>query len=123
MTGPEGSATERIDAMLAALPDDQRASLQALRDVIARAAPDAVEAISYGAPAFRYHGRPLVAYAAAKGHCSLFPMSPAVIEAHRDELAGFDTAKGTIRFTPAHPLADTIVTRIVQARMHEIDGG
>lgn len=114
-------ATARIDAELAALPDDKRAALAALRRTIQAAAPEAVEAISYGMPAFRYHGRSLVSYLAAKAHCSLFPMSGAVISAHRDELASYDTAKGTIRFTPARPLPDTLVTMIVRARMAEID--
>jgi uncharacterized protein YdhG (YjbR/CyaY superfamily) len=113
--------TARIDAMLAGLPDDQRVALQALRERIAVAAPEAEDAISYGAPAFRYHGRPLVGYAAAKAHCSLFPMSPAVVAAHLDELAGFDTAKGTIRFTPDRPIPDAVVEAIVRDRMAEID--
>jgi uncharacterized protein YdhG (YjbR/CyaY superfamily) len=52
------TATAQIDATLAALPADQRAALQALRQTIAAAAPEAEEAISYGMPAFRYHGRP-----------------------------------------------------------------
>ena len=114
-------ATARIDAELAALPNDKRAALTALRRTIQAAAPDAVEAISYGMPAFRYHGRALVSYLAAKAHCSLFPMSHAVIEAHRDELAGYYTAKGTIRFTPDRPLPDALVTTIVRERMAEID--
>ncbi len=60
--------------------------------------------------------------AAAKGHCSFFPMGPSMIEAHRDELAGFDTAKGTIRFTPSTPIPSELVTRIVRGRIAEIDG-
>ena len=121
MTEPAPGAAATIDAMLAALPVDQRAAMEMLRGQIAGAAPDAVEAISYGAPAFRYHGRPLVAFAAAKAHCSFFPMSPAVIDAHRDELGGYDTAKGTIRFTADHPLPKDLVERIVRARIAEID--
>lgn len=123
MTDPNLAATERIDAILEALPADQRTALQSLRETIATAAPEAVEAISYGAPAFRYKGRPLVAYAAAKAHCSLFPMGPSMIEAHRDELAGFDTAKGTIRFAPTRPIPADLVISIVQGRIAEIDGG
>ena len=114
-------ATARIDASLAALPADQRAALQSLRATIAAAAPEAVEAISYAAPAFRYRGRPLVSYAAAKRHCSLFPMSPAVLEAHRPELDGFDTAKGTIRFTPDRPIPSEVVRAIVRDRIAELD--
>ena len=115
------AATATIEATLASLPDDQRAALQALRETIAGTAVGAVEAISYGAPAFRYHGRPLVAYKAAKAHCSFFPMSPAVLDAHRADLDDFDTAKGTIRFTPATPIPAEVVRAIVRDRMVEID--
>ena len=115
------SATAQIDARLAALPADQRAALQALRTAIAAAAPEAEEAISYGMPAFRYHGRSLVSYAAFTAHCSFFPMSSGLLEAHRDELAGFATAKGTVRFTPEHPLPVDLVARIVRERLAQID--
>ena len=115
------AATARIDATLAALPADQRNVLQALREAIAAVAPDAVDAISYGVPAFRYRGRPLVAYAAAKAHCSLFPMSGAVMEAHGVELTEFDTSKGTIRFKPDRPLPTDLIESIVRARMAETD--
>ncbi len=113
--------SDRIDTYLAALPPDMRDSLQALRGAIAAAAPEAVEAISYSAPAFRYRGRPLVAYSAAKHHCSFFPMNPAVLDAHRDGLRGYDTAKGTIRFPPGQRLPAALVTSIVRARMAETD--
>jgi uncharacterized protein YdhG (YjbR/CyaY superfamily) len=120
MTDP-AHATAQIDETLAALPAEQRAALQALRETIAAAAPGAAETISYGMPAFRYRGRALVSYAAFKAHCSFFPMSAGLIEAHRDELAGFATAKGTLRFTPEHPLPSDLVARIVRERMAQID--
>ena len=71
---------------MAALPEESRAALERLREMIKAAAPEATEAISYQMPAFKDHGRSLVAYAAFKDHCSLFPMSKAVIEARREEL-------------------------------------
>ena len=70
-------------------------------------------------PAFRYHGRGLVSYTAFKAHV-LFPMSSGLVEAHQDELAGFATAKGTIRFTPEHPLPVNLVARIVRDTMAQI---
>jgi hypothetical protein len=45
-----------------------------------------------------------VGYAAFQGHCSLFPMSGAVIEAFAAELNGRQTSKGTIRFPVDEPL-------------------
>lgn len=119
------TATAKIDATLAALPADQRTALENLRRTIAAAAPEAEEAISYSMPAFRYHRRSLVCYSAFKEHCSLFPMSAALIEqlleTHPGELAGFATAKGTLRFTPEHPLPQRIVELIVRERMAQID--
>jgi uncharacterized protein YdhG (YjbR/CyaY superfamily) len=115
------NVTAQIEVMLAAMPVDQRAALQALRETIAGAAPAAEEAISYGMPAFRYHGRSLVSYSAFKAHCSFFPMSSELIEKHKSELAGFSTARGTLRFTPEHPIPRDLVERIVRERMAQID--
>ena len=110
-----------VDNVLAELPEDARTALAALRRTIAAAAPEAVESISYGVPAFKYRGRPLVSFGAAKNHCSFYVQSPAVMEAHRDELASYDTSKGTLRFAPGAPPPDALVTKLVQARMAETD--
>jgi uncharacterized protein YdhG (YjbR/CyaY superfamily) len=116
---PSGSS--EIDSFLADLPPEMREPLEALRRTIAAAAPDAVEGIGYGVPAFKYRGRPLVSFGAGKNHCSFYVQSPAVIDAHRDELAGYDTAKGTIRFAPDEPLPAGLVTKLVKARIAETD--
>jgi uncharacterized protein YdhG (YjbR/CyaY superfamily) len=112
-----------VDTFLAGLPEEKREALEDLRRVIAAAAPDAEEGISYGVPAFKYRSRPLVSFGAGKDHCSFYVQSPAVMEAHRNELAGYDTAKGTVRFTPDKPLPADLVTKLVEARMAETDAG
>jgi uncharacterized protein YdhG (YjbR/CyaY superfamily) len=115
------SRSAEVDAFLARLPDDVRAALESLRRTIASAAPGAVEGVGYGVPAFKYHRRPLVSFGAGKSHCSFYVQSPAVMDAHRDELAAYDTAKGTIRFTPDKPLPAALVRKLVKARMAETD--
>lgn len=117
----ETNASQQIDAILAALPADQRAALQSLRQMIAAAAPDAVEAISYALPAFKYRGRPLVSYGASKAHVAFYVMSPATMEEHKGLLAGHATSKGGIRFQPDKPLPKALVTTLVKARMAETD--
>lgn len=47
-------------------------------------------------------------------------MSPAVITAHQEELARYDTSKGTIRFQPTDPLPPALVRKLVLARALEI---
>jgi uncharacterized protein YdhG (YjbR/CyaY superfamily) len=41
------------------------------------------------------------------------------VEAHQDELAGYDASKGTIRFPAERPLPDALVRKLVQARIAE----
>ena len=119
--GPKPSGSAEVDAFLAALSEEDRTALQALRRTIAAAVPDAVESISYGVPSFKYRGRPLVSFGAGKNHCAFYVQSPAVMDAHRDELAAYDTSKGTVRFAPDAPLPDALVTKLVRARIDEID--
>jgi uncharacterized protein YdhG (YjbR/CyaY superfamily) len=63
----------------------------------------------------------LVSYSGFKAHNSLFPMGSAIIEAHAEEFAGFATSKGTLHFTPEHPLPRQLVELIVRERMAQID--
>jgi uncharacterized protein YdhG (YjbR/CyaY superfamily) len=108
-----------VDEFLAAVPPDKRSALEDLRTVIRGAAPGATELINYGVPMFRLHGKNLVSYAAARGHCSFYVQSPAVMEAHADALAGFKTSKGTVNFTPDKPIPPDLVTSLVKARIAE----
>lgn len=110
--------TERIEAYLTALPADQRALLQQVRATIAAAAPAAVESFGYGVPGFKLEGA-LLSYGAAKAHCAIYGQSPATQEKLADRLQDFDTAKGTIRFTPAHPLPDDVLVAFVRLRVAE----
>jgi uncharacterized protein YdhG (YjbR/CyaY superfamily) len=111
-----------IDEYLAALSDGQRAVLQKLRKTIKAAAPKAEECISYQLPAFRLDGRVLVAFGATANHCAFYPMSSSTVAAHKDELSGYDTSKGTIRFQAATPLPATLVRKLVKARIAENAG-
>ena len=113
-------AANSIDEYLEALNDDQRLALERLRKAIRAAAPRAEECLSYGLPAFRLDGKPLVAFGAAAKHCAFYPMSAATVADHADELAGFGTSKGTIRFQPGMPLPVALIRKLVRARIAEI---
>jgi len=115
MTG-ERDAPTTIDEYLALVSDDKRAALQALREIIRAAAPDAQECISYKMPAFRQNGM-LVGFAAAKNHCALYAWNGTAVGLFADELRGYDTSKGTIRFTPEKPLPETLVRRLVEMKV------
>ena len=111
-----------MDDYLDGLPPEQKAALARVREVVERTAPEAEPGTSYGIPAFLHAGRPLLGFRASKKHLSVFPFSPAAIEAVRDRLDGFDLAKGTIRFTPDHPVPDAVLEDLVRLRKQEISG-
>jgi uncharacterized protein YdhG (YjbR/CyaY superfamily) len=112
-----------VDEFLDKLSDDVRGALQQLRETIRRAAPEAEERVGYGVPAFYYKKRPLVSYGAGKNHCAFYVQSPKVMEAHQEELAGYDTAKGTVRFHADAPLPADLVETLVKSRIAETDAG
>jgi len=110
---------KNIDEYLAGVSEEKRAVLEHLRATIKAVAPEAEEVISYGLPTFRLHGRMLVAFGAAERHVALYPLSAAIVEKFTEELQGYSTSKGTIRFKVNAPLPDELVRRIVEERMAE----
>jgi uncharacterized protein YdhG (YjbR/CyaY superfamily) len=111
-----------IDDYLVTVAPDQRAALDRVLELARRTVPDAVDGRSYGMPALKYAGKGLIGILAAKDHLSVFPFSPAVVDAVRDRLPGFSLSKGTIRFSVDQPLPDDVVRDLVALRRAEIEG-
>ena len=108
-----------VDEYLAGLPDDRRARIQAMREAIRAAAPDAVETIAYDMPAFRLDGRFLVSYAAYKRHDSLFPATDGVVRVLGEDIAPYLAGRGTIRFPASQPVPTELIARILAVRLVE----
>jgi uncharacterized protein YdhG (YjbR/CyaY superfamily) len=112
------SPVKDIDAYINLQPEDVRPALEKLRQTIKTAAPDAEEVISYRMPAFKYHGM-LAGFAAAKNHYGFYPWNGRTVLEFKDELAGYETSKGAIRFPKDKPLPIALIKKIVKARMKE----
>jgi uncharacterized protein YdhG (YjbR/CyaY superfamily) len=114
-------AAKNVDEYLAAVPEPARTTLNTIRTVIRSVVPpETTEAITYGIPTFKYKGS-LLAFAAFKNHCSLFPMSLAVIDKFKNDLKPFLASKGTIRYPLDKPLPSALVKKLVKARIAEKD--
>jgi len=110
-----------IDDALADLPQPEHDALQRVIDIARRVAPHASDGVSYAVPALKVAGKPLIGVTAAAHHLSVFPFSPAAIDVVRSGLDGFSVSKGTIRFTAEHPLPESLIERLVAARLAEIN--
>lgn len=112
-------ASPTVAQYIAAQPPGTRRELKKLRAAIKAALPGATEAISYGIPAFKRDGRACIYYAGWKQHTSLYPITAAIQRAFADELEGYETSKGTVRFPLAKPLPVTLIKKLVKARVAE----
>jgi uncharacterized protein YdhG (YjbR/CyaY superfamily) len=83
--------------------------------------PEAEEGMSYGMPALRYRGRPLISVVMTKQGYSVFPFSPAVVASVVVQIDGFDSTKGGIKFTDERHLPDSAFDALVARRRDEID--
>jgi uncharacterized protein YdhG (YjbR/CyaY superfamily) len=112
---------EEIDGYLARLEEPGRSTLRQLREVILQAVPEAEEGLAYGAPAFKVRGKTVAGFAAFKDHLSYLPHSGSVLSALGDDLAGYETSKGALKFAIDKPLPKRLVKKLVEMRMRELD--
>jgi uncharacterized protein YdhG (YjbR/CyaY superfamily) len=110
-----------VDDYVAAAPKGRRAALTKLRQTIKAAAPKATELISYGLIGYKLNGKRLTYFGNWKTHVALYGTSRSFIKAHPDELKGYVMSKGTLQFPADKPLPYGLVTRIVKARVAEIE--
>lgn len=106
-----------IDLYVAHYPKDVQLLLRKMRTTIAKAAPKAEEAISYGIPTYKFNGN-LVHFGAFKDHVSFFPTSSGTA-AFKKEILKYKVTKGTIQFPLDKPLPLGLITKIVRFRVKE----
>ena len=114
---PERRAPASVDGYIAGFEPEVREVLRKIRATVRKAAPDAVEKISWGMPAYSLDGM-LTFFAAFKDHVSLFP-GPSGLEKFEKELAAYGTSKGTIRFPLGRRVPYGLIGRIVEFRVRE----
>ena len=95
-----------------------RDRLSQVRQIILKEAPDAVESISYGMPAYKTFGKPLVYFAGYAKHVGLYA-TPSGHEAFAKELAHYKQGKGSVQFPHNQPLPEDLIRRIVAFRIKE----
>ena len=115
----EAVSEREIDDYLANLDEAKRSTLNQLRQTIARVVPDAEQCISYGVPAFRLHGTVVAGFAAFKNHLSYLLHSGSVFRELREDLAGYQTSSGALRFAIDEPLPADLVEKLIAVRMRQ----
>jgi uncharacterized protein YdhG (YjbR/CyaY superfamily) len=110
---------ETIDDYIKTFPTYVQNILEKMRQIIRKAAPEAVEAISYQMPTLKLNGKNLVHFAAFKNHIGFYPI-PSGIEEFRRELSPYKQGKGSVQFPVDKPIPYDLVEKIVRFRVKEI---
>ena len=112
-------SAQEIDQYLDALEEPKRTTLARLRQTILEILPEAEQGISYGVPAFKVRGRTIAGFAAFKNHLSYLPHSGSVFPQLQDELIGYTTSSGALRFGIDEPLPVPLVEKLIAIRLRQ----
>ncbi|MDR1329294.1 MAG: DUF1801 domain-containing protein [Oscillospiraceae bacterium] len=104
-----------IDDYIAGKPAEVQLILQAVRETIRAAAPEATEKMSWQMPTFWQDGN-IVHFAAFRSHIGLYPGGEATA-VFAERLKGYKTSKGSIHFPFSKPIDHELITDIVRWRI------
>ncbi|MBK8503594.1 MAG: DUF1801 domain-containing protein [Saprospiraceae bacterium] len=106
-----------VDAYISEFPADVQKVLNEMRQLIKVIAPEALEEISYGMPAYKLNG-PLVYFAGYKNHIGLYA-TPSGHSVFEKELSIYKQGKGSVQFPLKEPMPWDLIKRIVKFRLQE----
>ena len=107
-----------IDGYIKTFPENIQKLLDQIRLNIKLAAPEAEESISYGMPAFKTNGKPLVYFAAFKHHIGFYA-TPTGHNEFEKELSNYKQGKGSVQFPINKPLPLDLISKITKFRVRE----
>ena len=105
----------QVTAYVDALPEPDRSTIAAWRD-LCRTLPDGFsEEFRYGMPCYVRADEAELGFKRQKRYLSLYVTRTDVVAAHRDRLAGYSVGKGCIRFPLGRPTDLGLVASLVDA--------
>src|SRR6478609_3787814 len=107
-----------VEEYISAFPKDIQIILEKVRVTIIKNAPEAVESISYGMPAYKTNGKPLVYFAGYKKHIGFYA-TPTGHSEFSNELSIYKQGKGSVQFPIDHPIPYWLIQQIVIFRVKE----
>jgi len=112
-----GTKFKDTDEYISVFPETTQKILQQVRNTIKKAAPRAVEVISYNMPAFKQN-TVLVYFAGYDNHIGFYP-TPSALEAFKKEIAVYKSSKGAVQFPLNEPLPLALITKMVKFRVEQ----
>lgn len=107
-----------MDGYITEFPPEIQDKLNQIRKVIRENAPDAVESIAYGMPAYKLNKKPLVYFAGYAKHIGFYA-TPSGHSAFEVQLSQYKQGKGSVQFPLDQPVPLDLIAEIVRFRVSE----
>lgn len=107
-----------INNYIQTFPELTQKVLKQVQETIKKAAPGAEESISYGMPAYKLYGRPLVYFAVFKNHIGFYA-TPTGHSKFTKELSTYKQGKGSVQFPLDKPMPLNLIKKITLFRVKE----
>lgn len=107
-----------VEEYIEAQENNVQSILNKIRASIKKVAPTAIESISYGMPAYKTYGKPLVYFAAFKNHIGFYA-TPTGHTKFAKELSIYKQGKGSVQFPLDKNIPYGLIERIVVFRFKE----
>lgn len=98
-----------------------RELLNNLRVLIKKIDSSLVESISYGMPAYKLNGKPVIYFAVQKTHLGIYP-TPIAVSKFKQDLKPYKTSKGAIQLPLNSPIPYKLIEKIVKFKIKDILG-
>jgi len=109
---------KNVEEYIRSYPKSVQDSLVKIRRTILQVAPLAEEKLSYGMPAYKLNGKPLVYFGAFKKHIGFYA-TPRGHEAFKHELSLYKQGKGSVQFPLDKPIPLNLIARITRFKVDE----
>jgi uncharacterized protein YdhG (YjbR/CyaY superfamily) len=110
-------STSDVDTYIAEFDGEVHKRLVALRALIRKLAPDAVESISYGMPGYKLNNKPIAYYAGYPKHIGFYPGDGKTMQEFADQLKGYKSSKGGFRIPHTLPLPIQFLTAVIKTKI------
>jgi uncharacterized protein YdhG (YjbR/CyaY superfamily) len=111
----------QVNDYIASFSPEVQTILRQIRQIIIDNATDVIEQFSYGMPAYKLNGKPLVYFAAYENHIGFYA-TPSGHTKFAKALSNYKQGKGSVQFPLAEPMPFDLIKEMVLFRVRENEG-
>jgi uncharacterized protein YdhG (YjbR/CyaY superfamily) len=107
-----------VDEYISTFPAETKTKLNIIRKTIKNLAPEAIENMAYGMPAYKTNKKPLFYFGGFAKHIGFYA-TPTGHEKFRKQLSIYKQGKGSVQFPLDKPIPYGLIEKIVKFRVKE----